>query len=96
MENNENIIIIDGVPTPQKVPEVVMNGGHAVIRVKCYRTEKVKLETTPCRKCGVEKPKFDYNKNRRICKFCQNDYNTNLYHTKYKELNKQKKLQSNE
>lgn len=95
MENNENIEIIEQ-PTPQKVREVVMNDGKAVIRVRCYRTEKVKLETTPCRKCGVEKPREDYNKNRRICKFCQNDYNTNLYHTKYKEMNKQKKLQSNE
>jgi len=91
---NKDTIEIDGVQTPQKVPEVVMNDGKAVIRVRRYRTEKVKLETTPCRKCGVEKTKEEYNKNRRICKFCQNDYNTNLYHSKYKELNKLKKIQS--
>jgi uncharacterized CHY-type Zn-finger protein len=85
MENKESIEIIE---EPQKAP------GFAVIPVRRYRTEKVKLETTPCRKCGVEKTKEEYNKNRRICKFCQNDYNTNLYHTKYKELNKLKKIQS--
>jgi hypothetical protein len=87
----ENIEIINENAPVQIVETRIKPDGTTVKVTRCYRTEKVRLDMTQCRKCGKDKHPNEYNKNRRICKYCQNDYNVKLYHSKYKALNKEKK-----